>query len=79
MGCTEKIDNHFKLQEGFQLTGETLFLAVEMMDYYLMKINIKKDEFQLLGITTLFLSSKFYVSHLLQKHEFHKRKYFTSE
>ena len=61
-----------KLQEAFQLTHESLFLAVTLIDRYLSKQNIKKDEFQLVGATALFLASKLYVSPLFCSNHFDK-------
>lgn len=49
------IDVHMK----FKLTTETLFLAVYILDRYLTKNQINREKFQLLGITCLFLASKY--------------------
>ena len=49
------IDVHMK----FKLASETLFLAVNILDRYLVKNQIPREKFQLLGISCLFLASKF--------------------
>jgi len=49
------IDVHMK----FKLANETLFLTVNILDRYLSKNHIAREKFQLLGISCLFLASKF--------------------
>lgn len=49
------IDVHLK----FKLTAETLFLGVSVLDRYLSKHQISREKFQLLGISCLFLASKY--------------------
>lgn len=43
----------------FNLLNETLFLSVMILDKYLEKVIVKKTEVQLIGITTLFIASKY--------------------
>ncbi|XP_077244422.1 cyclin b3;1 isoform X2 [Tasmannia lanceolata] len=43
----------------FELMQETLFLMVELFDRFIAMITIKKDEIQLVGLTTLLLASKY--------------------
>lgn len=38
---------------------ETLYLMVTLLDYYLSVVNIKKNEMQLVGLTSLLLASKY--------------------
>lgn len=49
------IDVHKK----FRLRTHTLFIAVNMIDRSLEKFYVKKADFQLLGITCLFIASKY--------------------
>lgn len=49
------IDVHLK----FKLQQKTLFLTVSIIDRYLSKSEIKKKNFQLLGVTSLLLASKY--------------------
>ena len=49
------IDVHMK----FKLSHETLFLAVNIIDRYLSKNQIHREKLQLLGISALFLASKY--------------------
>ena len=49
------VDVHLK----FTLLPETLFLTINIIDRFLEKESIKKDILQLVGITALFISSKY--------------------
>nr|GEX11880.1 putative cyclin-B3-1 [Tanacetum cinerariifolium] len=49
------IEVHLK----FDLMQETLYLMVTLLDYYLSAVNIKKNEMQLVGLTSLLLASKY--------------------
>ncbi|XP_061985419.1 putative cyclin-B3-1 isoform X3 [Populus nigra] len=49
------IEVHFK----FELMPETLYLMVTLLDRYLSQAQIKKSELQLVGLTALFLASKY--------------------
>ncbi|XP_042752230.1 putative cyclin-B3-1 isoform X1 [Lactuca sativa] len=49
------IEVHLK----FDLMQETLYLMVTLLDYYLSVVNIKKNEMQLVGLTSLLLASKY--------------------
>ncbi|KAG6763886.1 hypothetical protein POTOM_031330 [Populus tomentosa] len=49
------IEVHFK----FELMPETLYLMVTLLDRYLSQAQIKKNELQLVGLTALFLASKY--------------------
>lgn len=49
------IDVHLK----FKLAPETLFLAVSLLDRFLSKHQVQREKFQLLGISCLFLASKY--------------------
>lgn len=49
------IEVHLK----FDLMQETLYLMVTLLDYYLSVVSIKKNEMQLVGLTTLLLASKY--------------------
>lgn len=49
------IDVHKK----FRLRDHTLFIAVNLIDRSLEKFYVKKSNFQLLGITCLFIASKY--------------------
>uniref|UniRef100_G3RQC9 Cyclin B3 n=1 Tax=Gorilla gorilla gorilla TaxID=9595 RepID=G3RQC9_GORGO len=43
----------------FEMTHETLYLAVKLVDLYLMKAVCKKDKLQLLGATAFMIAAKF--------------------
>ncbi|GMI94622.1 cyclin b3;1 [Hibiscus trionum] len=43
----------------FDLMQETLYLMVNLLDRYLSEVQIKKNEIQLVGLTTLLLASKY--------------------
>jgi cyclin B len=49
------IDVHCK----FKLVPETLFLTIDILDRYLEKVAITKNRLQLVGVTSLFIASKF--------------------
>ena len=49
------IEVHLK----FKLLPETLYLSVNIMDRFLVKQKIKRDKFQVLGVTTMLIASKF--------------------
>lgn len=50
------------LQENFELTHETLYLAVKLMDHYLVQVAAMRDKLQLIGSTAILIASKFEVS-----------------
>ncbi|XP_068818515.1 G2/mitotic-specific cyclin-B3 [Capricornis sumatraensis] len=43
----------------FEMSHETLYLAVKLVDHYLMKVICKKDKLQLLGSTAFMIAAKF--------------------
>ncbi|GAB1302810.1 G2/mitotic-specific cyclin-B3 [Apodemus speciosus] len=47
------------VQSTFQLSHETLYLAVKIVDLYLMKVQCKKNHLQLLGSTASMIAAKF--------------------
>ena len=47
-----------EVQENFELYHETLYLAVKIIDHYLEKNLIERDQLQLLGATAVFLACK---------------------
>ncbi|XP_069143279.1 putative cyclin-B3-1 isoform X2 [Solanum lycopersicum] len=49
------IEVHLK----FDLMQEALFLMVTLLDYYLSLVRVKKNDLQLVGLTSLFLASKY--------------------
>ena len=52
------VDWLVEVQENFELYHETLYLAVKIVDHYLEKNNIERDQLQLLGATAVFLACK---------------------
>ena len=52
------VDWLVEVQECFELYHETLYLAVKLLDHYLEKNTIKRQDLQLVGASTLLLSSK---------------------
>lgn len=52
------VDWLVEVQEEFELNHETLYQAIKIIDHYLMIRKISKVNFQLLGITAMFISAK---------------------
>ncbi|VEL19800.1 unnamed protein product [Protopolystoma xenopodis] len=50
-----------QVHQNYKMQPETLYLAIALMDRYLQNagVSISKDKFQLVGITALFIASKF--------------------
>ncbi|XP_053129341.1 G2/mitotic-specific cyclin-B3 isoform X2 [Hemicordylus capensis] len=53
------VDWMVEVQENFELTHETLYLAVKLMDHYLVKVATMRDKLQLIGSTAILIASKF--------------------
>lgn len=53
------IDWMVEVQENFELYHETLYLAVKLVDHYLMKKTVPKFLLQLVGSTALFIACKY--------------------
>ncbi|XP_038050582.1 G2/mitotic-specific cyclin-B3-like [Patiria miniata] len=53
------VDWLVEVQENFELNHETLYLAVKLVDRYLMKKKVTRDILQLLGATSLFIACKY--------------------
>ncbi|XP_037931740.1 G2/mitotic-specific cyclin-B3-like [Teleopsis dalmanni] len=53
------IDWMVKVQEGFDLNDETLYLAIKIVDLYLCRVIINKDQIILLGAIALFIACKY--------------------
>nr|XP_042899639.1 G2/mitotic-specific cyclin-B3 isoform X1 [Parasteatoda tepidariorum] len=53
------VDWMVEVQESFELNHETLYLAVKLVDYYLMHHFVVKTKLQLIGATALFIASKY--------------------
>lgn len=56
------VDWLVEVQECFELYHETLYLGVKLLDHFLESNTIKRDELQLVGATTLIISSKIEVT-----------------
>lgn len=54
--------NPASLQENFELNHETLYLAVKLVDHYLVEVVSMKDKLQLIGSTAVLIASKFEVT-----------------
>lgn len=52
------VDWLVEVQEEFELNHETLYQAIKILDHYLMIRKISRVNFQLLGITAMFISAK---------------------
>lgn len=65
------VDWMVEVQESFELNHETLYLAVKLVDRYLMKNFVKKCELQLVGATAICIAAKFDVSYLLDSQNFY--------
>lgn len=59
-------------QENFELTHETLYLAVKLVDHYLVEVVSMRDKLQLIGSTAILIASKFEVTHCLPSSELGK-------
>jgi len=53
------VDWMVEVQESFELNHETLYLAVKLVDFYLSKVVIKREQLQLVGCTAVFIACKF--------------------
>ncbi|XP_003505848.1 G2/mitotic-specific cyclin-B3 [Cricetulus griseus] len=53
------VDWLVEVQTSFQMSHETLYLTVKLVDHYLMKAQCKKDNLQLLGSTAYMIAAKF--------------------
>ncbi|XP_022093413.1 G2/mitotic-specific cyclin-B3-like isoform X2 [Acanthaster planci] len=53
------VDWLVEVQENFELNHETLYLAVKLVDRYLMQKAVTRDVLQLLGATSLFIACKY--------------------
>ncbi|ETE69698.1 G2/mitotic-specific cyclin-B3, partial [Ophiophagus hannah] len=53
------VDWMVEVQENFELTHETLYLAVKLMDHYLVQVTAMRDKLQLIGSTAILIASKF--------------------
>ncbi|KAG8178599.1 hypothetical protein JTE90_019705 [Oedothorax gibbosus] len=54
------VDWMVEVQESFELNHETLYLAVKLVDFYLMsQTSVKKAKLQLVGATAVFIAAKF--------------------
>lgn len=49
-------------QENFELNHETLYLAVKLVDHYLVEVVSMRDKLQLIGSTAILIASKFEVT-----------------
>lgn len=50
------------MQENFELNHETLYLAVKLVDHYLVEVVSMRDKLQLIGSTAILIASKFEVT-----------------
>ncbi|KAM6143239.1 G2/mitotic-specific cyclin-B3 [Erethizon dorsatum] len=53
------VDWMVEVQMSFDMSHETLYLAVKLVDHYLMKALCRKDKLQLLGSTAFLIAAKF--------------------
>lgn len=53
------VDWMVEVQENFELNHETLYLSVKIVDMYLDKEKINRENLQLVGATSLFLACKY--------------------
>jgi cyclin B len=58
------VDWMVEVQESFELNHETLYLAVKLVDLYLMKVPVSKEILQLIGAAALFIACKYDVSNI---------------
>lgn len=50
------------MQENFELNHETLYLAVKLVDHYLVEVVSMREKLQLIGSTAILIASKFEVT-----------------
>ena len=53
------VDWLIEVQENFELFHETLYLAVKLVDLYLMRREVKREYLQLVGATCMLIAAKF--------------------
>ncbi|XP_075394487.1 G2/mitotic-specific cyclin-B3 [Tenrec ecaudatus] len=53
------VDWLVEVQMTFKMSHETLYLAVKLVDHYLMEVVFKRDKLQLLGSTAFLIAAKF--------------------
>ncbi|XP_026947075.1 LOW QUALITY PROTEIN: G2/mitotic-specific cyclin-B3 [Sagmatias obliquidens] len=53
------VDWLVEVQMTFEMSHETLYLAVKLVDHYLMEVICKRDKLQLLGSTAFLIAAKF--------------------
>nr|XP_012612407.1 G2/mitotic-specific cyclin-B3 isoform X1 [Microcebus murinus]XP_012612409.1 G2/mitotic-specific cyclin-B3 isoform X1 [Microcebus murinus] len=53
------VDWLVEIQTSFEMNHETLYLAVKLVDHYLMEVVCKKEKLQLLGCTAFLIAAKF--------------------
>ncbi|XP_008821811.1 G2/mitotic-specific cyclin-B3-like, partial [Nannospalax galili] len=53
------VDWLVEIQVAFQMCHESLYLAVKLVDHYLMKVSCRKNYLQLLGSTAFMIAAKF--------------------
>ncbi|XP_013401276.1 G2/mitotic-specific cyclin-B3 [Lingula anatina] len=53
------VDWLVEVQENFELNHETLYLAVKLVDLYLTKVEVTRENLQLVGSTAMFIAAKF--------------------
>ncbi|XP_008498315.1 G2/mitotic-specific cyclin-B3 [Calypte anna] len=53
------VDWMVDVQENFELNHETLYLAVKLVDHYLVEVVSTRDKLQLIGSTAILIASKF--------------------
>lgn len=58
------VDWLVEVQESFELNHETLYSAVRLVDLYLSRTTVSKENLQLVGTTAMLISSKFEVGPL---------------
>ena len=58
------------METSFELKHETLYSAILYVDLYLSKINVRKQELQLIGAASIMLAAKLHVSIFLAYHIF---------
>ena len=58
------VDWLVEVQESFELNHETLYSAVRLVDLYLSRTTVNKENLQLVGTTAMLISSKFEVTSL---------------
>lgn len=64
------VDWLVEVQTNFEMSDETLFLAVGIVDRYLSRKSVKRGKLQLVGVTAIWMANKYECRSTIRLHEF---------